>query len=253
MSGESASFTAPSLKEGAGGSGGQEPGLLARKEMTTQEKYAERMKKLRDLHMRRNEARKLNHQEVVEEDRRAKEPKNMEARKRRAEFLLEEERLKSECLASGKDWEIEKLRHQGAEEAERLEKKKKSKMNPDEGFASFEAATFRKYNGLTKQIKPDMEVYERNKARAGDAFYAAAGTVVQGVHRDTQEAIDRMASDVEAQKAKREKFSRRRRHDPDADIDYINERNMKFNQKCERFYGQYTKEIKDNLERGTAV
>ena len=35
--------------------------------------------------------------------------------------------------------------------------------------------------------------------------------------------------------------------------DYINERNMKFNQKLERFYGQYTKEIKDNLERGTAV
>ncbi len=35
--------------------------------------------------------------------------------------------------------------------------------------------------------------------------------------------------------------------------DYINERNMKFNQKLERFYGKYTKEIKDNLERGTAV
>ena len=50
-----------------------------------------------------------------------------------------------------------------------------------------------------------------------------------------------MAEDVENQKLKREKFSRRRRHDPDADIDYINERNMKFNQKCERFYGEYTK------------
>merc|ERR1719391_1746808 len=98
-----------------------------------------------------------------------------------------------------------------------------------------------------------MEVYAKNKARAGDSFYAAAGTVVQGVHKDTQEAIDRMADDVEKQKEKREKFSRRRRHDPDADIDYINERNMKFNQKCERFYGDYTKDIKDNLERGTAV
>jgi hypothetical protein len=32
-----------------------------------------------------------------------------------------------------------------------------------------------------------------------------------------------------------QKYSRRRRHDPDADIDYINERNMKFNQKLERF------------------
>merc|ERR1712080_341624 len=51
------------------------------------------------------------------------------------------------------------------------------------------------------------------------------------------EAIDRMAEDIEKQKEKREKFSRRRRHNADSDIDYINERNMKFNQKCERFYG----------------
>lgn len=62
-----------------------------------------------------------------------------------------------------------------------------------------------------------------------------------------------MAADVEQQKLKREKFSRRRRHNADNDIDYINERNMKFNQKCERFYGAYTQDIKDNLERGTAV
>ena len=53
--------------------------------------------------------------------------------------------------------------------------------------------------------------------------------------------------------AKREKYSRRRTHNDDADIDYINDRNMKFNNKLERFYGQYTTEIKQNLERGTAV
>ena len=52
---------------------------------------------------------------------------------------------------------------------------------------------------------------------------------------------------------KRAKFSRRRAHDDGADVDYINERNMKFNKKLERFYGNYTKDIKDNLERGTAV
>ena len=52
---------------------------------------------------------------------------------------------------------------------------------------------------------------------------------------------------------KRAKFHRRRQHNDEADIDYINERNAKFNQKAERFYGQYTKKIKQNLERGTAV
>lgn len=244
-------FVAPEVKDVDGAEGSQ-PGLMGTG-MSVKEKYAERMKKLRDLHMKRNEARKLNHQEVVEEDRRNKEPKNMEARRKRAEYILAEETQKAECEAAGKDWEIEKLRNIGATYAEALDKKKKSKQNADEGFSSYEQATFRKYSGLTKQIKPDMEKYEVEKHKAGDAFYATAGTIVHGVHKDSKEAIDRMAGDVIKQQEKRAKFSRRRRHDPDADIDYINERNMKFNQKCERFYGEYTKDIKDNLERGTAV
>ena len=52
---------------------------------------------------------------------------------------------------------------------------------------------------------------------------------------------------------KRAKFSRRRPHYDEADIDYINERNMKFNKKLARFYDPFTAEIKNNLERGTAV
>jgi pre-mRNA-splicing factor SYF2 len=176
--------------------------------MTAKEKYAARMKKLRDLHGKRNEGRKLNHQEVVEEDRRAKEPKNMEARKRRAEYILQEEEAKAKCQAEGRDWNIEKLRHLGANEADAIEKKKKAKQNPDEGFSSFENATFRKYGKLTAQIKPDMQVYDTQKAKAGDAFYATVGTVVHGSHKDTSDAIDKMAADVEQQKLKREKFSR---------------------------------------------
>ena len=52
---------------------------------------------------------------------------------------------------------------------------------------------------------------------------------------------------------KRAKYSRRRPFDSEADVDYINERNKKFNKKASRFYDQYTAEIKQNLERGTAV
>jgi hypothetical protein len=36
-------------------------------------------------------------------------------------------------------------------------------------------------------------------------------------------------------------------------VDYINERNRKFNEKLERNYSQYAAEIKANLERGTAL
>ena len=40
----------------------------------------------------------------------------MEARKRRAEWLLKEEEFKTQCEADGKDYEREKLRRKGADE-----------------------------------------------------------------------------------------------------------------------------------------
>ena len=178
----------------------------------------ERMKKLRDLHLKRNEARQLNHAEVVEEDKRAKEPKNMEARKKKAEYILEEEKLKQKCLAEGKDFEREKLRHLGADVADALDKRKRGKTNPDKGFSTYEEAAFRKYNQLVKQVKPEMDVYEEKKKKEGEAFYAEAGTVIHGSHTDTKDAIERLAKDVEEQVAKRGKYSRRRMHDDDADI-----------------------------------
>ncbi len=54
------------------------------------DRMADRMKKLRELHTKRNESRALNHAEVIEEDRRKNEPKNMEARRKRAEYILKE-------------------------------------------------------------------------------------------------------------------------------------------------------------------
>lgn len=52
---------------------------------------------------------------------------------------------------------------------------------------------------------------------------------------------------------KRRGYSRRRAEKAGADVDFINDRNMRFNRKIERFYGKYTTEIKQNLERGTAI
>lgn len=51
---------------------------------------------------------------------------------------------------------------------------------------------------------------------------------------------------------KRETRSRERKEIVD-DISWINEKNRVFNQKIARFYDKYTKEIRENLERGTAL
>lgn len=65
--------------------------------------------------------------------------------------------------------------------------------------------------------------------------------------------MDRLTKDIQNQEERRQKFHRRRTFDPDASIDYINEKNRKFNVKLEKFYGEYTKDLKEDLERGTAI
>ncbi|XP_032519243.1 pre-mRNA-splicing factor Syf2 [Danaus plexippus] len=223
------------------------------KELSFAEKQAERMKRLRSLHSARNEARTHNHQEVVAEEARNKLPVNYEAKKRQAEWLLEDQNKREEATKQGKDYDRVKLLNISAVEAERLERKKKKK-NPDQGFSSYEQATVRQYNRLIKNMPTmDNEEYEKQKQKYGEAFYGGPNVIIHGMHEDRKEAVDKMVNDLEGQIAKRSKYSRRRIHNDDADIDYINERNAKFNKKLERFYGEHTAEIKQNLERGTAI
>ncbi|KAG5329781.1 SYF2 factor, partial [Acromyrmex charruanus] len=216
-------------------------------------KYGEMLKRLKELHTKRNEARMQNHKEVVEEDKRNKLPTNWEARKRQAEWIMQDEAARNEAETKGEDYERKKLLNIDATEAERIARKKKSKQNPDPGFSDYEQAAIRSYNRLVKNIKPNMETYEEAKEKLGPAFYGDSNTILHGLHEDKKEAIDKMVTNLEKQIAKREKYSRRRMHNDDADIDYINERNARFNQKLERFYGEYTRETKLNLERGTAI
>lgn len=211
-----------------------------------------RLKKFKELQFRRKESRKLNYEEVVEEDRRSKLPSNYETKNKWAQYLIEQDEKKQDAVANGLDYNRIKLLDVTAEDAEKWDRMKKKK-NPDPGFSSYEDAAVRQYERLTKKFKPDMEEYEKEKEIMGDAFYPSKDTIIHGLHKDSEENISNMVEDLEKQIDKHSKFSRRRRYNDDADINYINERNMRFNKKLERFYGQYTAEIKQNLERGTAV
>lgn len=222
-------------------------------EKSIAEKMKERMDRLKKLHLARNQARQTNHQEVIAEDARNKLPANWESRKRQADWLLADEKAREEAKAKNIDYDRIKLLNVSAIEAANLEKKKRKK-NPDVGFSDYEAQTARQYNRLVKQMPPrDMVKYEETKERLGVAFYGGPNTIIHGLHKDRPKAIDNMVRDLENQISKRKSFSRRRTHNDDADIDYINEKNARFNKKLERFYGEHTAEIKQNLERGTAI
>ncbi|MEQ2271638.1 pre-mRNA-splicing factor syf2 [Xenotaenia resolanae] len=162
------------------------------------QKREERLRKFRELHFKRNEARKLNHQEVVEEDKRLKLPANWEAKKSRLEWELAKDEKKKECAARGEDYNMVKLLEITADEAERWERKKKKK-NPDTGFAGYAEAQFRQYQRLTKQIRPDLQGYEKQREESGEDFYPTSNSLSYGTHVPTKDGIDRMVEDVEKQ------------------------------------------------------
>ena len=62
-----------------------------------------------------------------------------------------------------------------------------------------------------------------------------------------------MAKEHEGRAQQRSKFSRRRPEVPGADVDAINARNAHFNKKLKRAFDKYTVEIRQDLERGTAI
>lgn len=69
----------------------------------------------------------------------------------------------------------------------------------------------------------------------------------------SEDKIERMVKELKDRDEKKNTFSRRRRFHEEKDIDSINDRNEHFNKKIERAFVRYTLEIKNNLERGTAL
>ena len=145
-----------------------------------------------------NEARKLNHQEVVEEDRRKKLPVNYESRRRRAEWEIQEEEAKKVIKYLMNIHEVIYSIYSELKKQEKimsrlkcwrpvlmswidLKGREKRKIPILDSLVSvslssiylssiylfisldYQQASYRQYQRLSKQIKPDMENYEKQK------------------------------------------------------------------------------------------
>ncbi|GMR32354.1 hypothetical protein PMAYCL1PPCAC_02549 [Pristionchus mayeri] len=222
--------------------------------MSLEEKKKKFNDKFRALHQKRQEARKQNHEQVVEEDRKSKLPVNYEAKKARQEWELEEIEAKKKAEEEGQDYTRLKSLNTQADIADKIEAARKRKKNPDQGFADYEQMSLRQHQRLTNAMKPDMSGYKKMREFVGEEqFYPSADTLIQGSHYPTSSALDRMSEAANGMAKSREQYHRRRMFDPDAPIDYINEKNRKFNQKLDKYYGKYTEDLRDDIERGTAI
>ncbi|KAJ3213845.1 hypothetical protein HDU67_002388, partial [Dinochytrium kinnereticum] len=216
-----------------------------------------------------------------------------ERKRREAEIL----RMRQEAEEEGLDYERVRAMSYSVQDVERYEKKERGKAKrADTGFTDYAQVAAKKYRKLVDGIKPNFAQYDEQKREAqalgvrlgggvvGGGSESAAGgggevvrRVADGFYRDanslayaaqvqpSRKAVERLVKVVEKDAEKRKTFSRRRRHNEDDDVTYINERNMRFNKKIARAYDKHTAEIRLALtlcivspsqaafERGTAL
>ena len=189
------------------------------------------MAKLHELRERREEAAALNLASAKEEDIELKNDPRVHARLLRKRERAEEYLAKQAANEEGIDLDRQQALTYTIEETERWQEQQAEKTaRMDAGFTDFVQMTARKHDQLTRQLDPESIV----KMRAA-------------------EGVEALQADIKAQRAARNSRSRRRRYDDSEDVTYINERNARFNRKASRAYDDYTAEIKDSLERGTAI
>jgi len=190
------------------------------------------------------------HEEVViqKEGKQGKRKRQREEEeKKKKEF---EEKLKANDVQPDRYYRL----HQTQETQDLKEKVKNSRKNHNEIDIYGDEVQYRSFKRRREQTNFSKEEYEKQKNELGEDFYRGTQNLSYGTEtRDSETRVDGLVKELAQQVSKRNQFSRRRTWYEDRDIDFINERNRKFNQKVARAFDQYTSEIRENLERGTAL
>lgn len=219
-------------------------------------------RKLFELRLKMNSARKANHQEVIEENKRKHADPREEARLKAAEHKKKEEQLRKEAEERGLDPESAKLLNTTIAKSERVSGGKKKKYFDWDVFN--DDSQHRSYKKSLKQLPKSKRAATNNEGEAETSAVSqqvlapnealtASDALLSNEHVPRDQAVNRLVDALHVRAVKRQKFSRHRPEHPDADIDYINNRNKEFNKKISRHFDQYTTEIKQSLERGTAI
>lgn len=212
----------------------------------------ERQKILFELRLKMNEARKANQVAMVAEKKKMEGP--TESRGISKQKWMEERKKKIGKLLDSNGLDMSKAYMLDTQETAEAKYKKWEKDPAPFGWDVFNQKTlYNAYKKRTKNIDCDMEAYTKAK-EADPEFYRDASSLQYGkVVKIPEENVDRMAKELQEMEAKRKSFSRRRKFHEEKDVDSISDRNEHFNKKIERAFGKYTLEIKNNLERGTAL
>ncbi|MFS7978360.1 putative mRNA splicing factor SYF2 [Helianthus anomalus] len=215
-------------------------------------KLTGKQKKLFELRLKMNEARKANQSAMVAEKKRKDGPQ--ESRGISKQKWLDERKKKIGKLLDANGLDMKEAYMLDTQQVAETKYKKWEKEPAPAGWDVFNQKTlYDAHKKRTKKIDVDLEEYNRMK-EADPEFYREASSLQYGkAPKVSEDKIERMVKELRDKDEKRNAFSRRRRFHEEKDIDSINDRNEHFNKKIERAFGRYTLEIKNNLERGTAL
>nr|AFN53629.1 putative ATP-binding protein [Linum usitatissimum] len=215
-------------------------------------KLSGRQKKLLELKRKMDAAKKANQMEIKAEMKRLEPPQ--ESRGISKQKWLEERKKKIGKLLDANDLDMKRAYMLDTQEAAEVKYKKWEKEPAPAGWDVFnQKSLYNAYKKRTKNVNVDQEEYNKMK-EADPEFYRDASSLQYGkAPKMSEDKINRMVKELKDRDEKRKSFSRRRKFNEEKDIDSINDRNEHFNKKIERAFGKYTLEIKNNLERGTAL
>ncbi len=207
-----------------------------------------REKRLYDLRMKLNKGRKANRKAAAEEKRRITQGNDRPRKEQQhLERWREAEKRKKEMEESGVDSADCKYLKDTAD-AFAQAKKRRRKKEANKGSFGWNV-----FNSDARLRAFNKRLAHAPKGTLNGEEIRNETSLAWGGDRPPEHMVDHMVSELEETERRRKKFSRRRQHYAEADIDYINERNRVFNKKVKRSFDKYTVEIRQNLERGTAL
>ena len=233
---------------------------------TSTEKSKERQDRFKALQARAQKSAQRNLKEAAAESQRLATDPNLLSSLSRKQAFASHNLLKADTEAAGGDFERKRAWDWTIEESEKWDKRmeKKERHRQDVAFQDYTQDARKIYKRQLREMQPDMDAYEKQKASAvqkaaasggleiietedgelvavdkSGTFYSTADSTDFIENKPDKAAVDRLVKDLQkAEETRLRKRKERGRAEDDGDVTFINEKNKQFNQKLARFYNK---------------
>ena len=235
------------------------------------DKTKERQDRFKALQARAQKSAQRNLKEAAAESKRLATDPNLLTSLSRKQAIASHNLLKADVEAEGEDFERKRAWDWTIEESEKWDKRmeKKERHRQDVAFQDYTQNARKIYKRQLREMQPDMEAYEKQKAAAvqkaaasggleivetedgelvavdkNGTFYSTADSTDFIENKPEKAAVDRLVKDLQrAEETRLRKRRERGKGEEEGDVTYINEKNKQFNQKLARFYNKVSLSI----------